>query len=88
MIGCMHAGVLEQALGLLVSLLLRNPAAAERAAAEGCVDTVLEAMEAAEAKRGFADSPVGAQWVLRQVCRIFCLNSIQASAEKNGHRAC
>jgi hypothetical protein len=60
--------VLEQALGLLVSLLLRNPAAAERAAAEGCADTVLEAMAAAQSGRGFADSPVGAQWVLRQVC--------------------
>ena len=59
--------MLEQALGLLVSLLLRNPAACEAAVACGCVDTVLDAMDAAESEKGFADSPVGAQWVLRQV---------------------
>lgn len=64
--GC--PGVLEQALGLLVTLLLRNPAAAERAAGAGCVDTVLEAMQAAEAGAGFLDNPLGAQWVQRQVC--------------------
>ena len=62
-----RTGVLEQALGLLVTLLLRNPAAAERAAGAGCVDTVLEAMQAAESDTGFADSPLGAQWVQRQV---------------------
>ena len=60
--------MLEQALGLLVTLLLRNPAAAERAAGAGCVDTVLEAMQAAESEAGFPDSPLGAQWVQRQVC--------------------
>ena len=63
-------GVLEQALGLLVTLLLRNPAAAERAAGAGCVDTVLEAMQAAESDAGFPDSPMGAQWVQRQVCAL------------------
>ncbi|KAK9915509.1 hypothetical protein WJX75_000068 [Coccomyxa subellipsoidea] len=64
------AGPLEQALGLLVSLMLRNPGVAERAAAAGCIDTVLDAMRAAEAfgARGFPDSAVGAQWVQRQAC--------------------
>lgn len=49
--------------------MLRNPAAAERAAAAGCIDTVLDAMRAAEAAAaagGFRDSAVGAQWVQRQ----------------------
>jgi hypothetical protein len=49
--------------------MLRNPGVAERAAAAGCIDTVLDAMRAAEAfgARGFPDSAVGAQWVQRQV---------------------
>lgn len=49
--------------------MLRNPGVAERAAAAGCIDTVLDAMRAAEAAgpRGFADSATGAQWVQRQV---------------------
>ncbi|CAL8469870.1 g9412 [Coccomyxa elongata] len=64
------SGPLEQALGLLASLMLRNPGVAERAAAAGCIDTVLDAMRAAEAAgpRGFPDSATGAQWVQRQAC--------------------
>ena len=81
------AGVLEQALGLLVSLLLRNPDACKAAVGCGCVDTVLEAMDAAESERGFADSPVGAQWVLRQVWEII-LVSLPALAPSSECPSC
>lgn len=60
------AGPLEQALGLLATLLLRNPTAAELAAESGCIDSCAEAMHACEAG-DFKDSAVGSQWVLRQV---------------------
>ena len=62
------AGPLEQALGLLATLLLRNPTAAELAAESGCIDSCMEAMQACEANN-FKDSAVGSQWVLRQVLR-------------------
>ena len=60
------AGPLEQALGLLATLLLRNPTAAELAAESGCIDSCMEAMQACEANN-FKDSAIGSQWVLRQV---------------------
>ena len=63
----MSAGPLEQALGLLATLMLRNPAAAELAAESGCIDSCVEAMQACQGN-AFTDSVTGTQWVLRQVC--------------------
>ena len=60
------AGPLEQALGLLATLMLRNPAAAELAAESGCIDSCVEAMQACQ-RDAFTDSGTGTQWVLRQV---------------------
>ena len=60
------AGPLEQALGLLATLMLRNPAAAELAADLGCIDSCIEVMQACE-RDNFLDSATGTQWVLRQV---------------------
>ena len=61
------AGPLEQALGLLGTLMLRNPEAAELAAESGCIDSCVEAMQACE-RDDFTDSATGTQWVARQVC--------------------
>lgn len=61
------AGPLEQALGLLGTLMLRNPEAAELAAESGCIDSCVEAMQACE-RDNFTDSATGTQWVARQVC--------------------
>ena len=60
------AGPLEQALGLLGTLMLRNPAAAELAVDSGCIDSCIDAMQACE-QDDFTDSATGTQWVLRQV---------------------
>ena len=60
------AGPLEQALGLLATLMLRNPAAAELAAESGCIESCVEVMQACE-QDNFRDSATGTQWVLRQV---------------------
>lgn len=66
------AGPLEQALGLLGTLMLRNPAAAEAAVEASCVDSCVEAMRACEGD-AFTDSATGTQWVARQVCLITCV---------------
>lgn len=55
---------MEQALGLLVALTLRNPSAATRAVEVGCVDTVLEVMKVCESG---VHGKLG-QWVQRQAC--------------------
>ena len=57
-------GAMEQALGLLVALTLRNPKAATRAVEVGCVDTVLEVMKVCESG---VHEKLG-QWVQRQAC--------------------
>ena len=55
-----------QVLGLLSTLLLRNPEAAAAAADAGCLEAVLEVMAADEAPA--ADDPRNAaQWAQRQV---------------------
>ncbi|KAL0024893.1 hypothetical protein WJX77_000671 [Trebouxia sp. C0004] len=59
-----HAGAMEQALGLLVALTLRNPSAAVRAVEVGCVDTVLEVMNVCQTG---VHGKLG-QWVQRQAC--------------------
>ncbi|KAL3155515.1 hypothetical protein ABBQ38_011067 [Trebouxia sp. C0009 RCD-2024] len=59
-----HAGAMEQALGLLVALTLRNPKAATRAVEVGCVDTVLEVMKVCQTG---VHGKLG-QWVQRQAC--------------------
>jgi hypothetical protein len=54
-----HSGdawVLEQALGLLAALTLRNPSAAERATELGCIDVVLEVRTAVRARGDSAPS--------------------------------
>lgn len=53
-----------QALGLLVALTLRNPSAAEKAVAMGCVDSVVDVMSQIDTN---AKDPRQAQWVQRQV---------------------
>ncbi|PSC67827.1 magnesium protoporphyrin IX chloroplastic-like [Micractinium conductrix] len=59
-------GVLEQALGLLTNLTLRNPEAAEKALECGCLDAVLELMRALlEGSNGKENRGNGAQ---RQAC--------------------
>ncbi len=58
------AGAMEQALGLLVALTLRNPSAATRAVEVGCVDTVLEVMNVCQTG---VHGKLG-QWVQRQAC--------------------
>ena len=58
------AGAMEQALGLLVALTLRNPSAATRAVEVGCIDTVLEVMNVCQTG---VHGKLG-QWVQRQAC--------------------
>ncbi|KAK9808657.1 hypothetical protein WJX72_001431 [[Myrmecia] bisecta] len=62
-----HSGsapTVEQALGLLAALTLRNPANAERAAEAGCVDAVIEVM----GLMGSNKNAQSVQWVQRQAC--------------------
>ncbi len=76
------AGPLEQALGLLATLMLRNPAAAELAADSGCIDSCVEVMQACE-RDNFSDSATGTQWVLRQVS----FSHLEASYRGDQHAA-
>lgn len=55
---------MEQALGLLAALTLRNPTAATLAVETGCVDAVLEVMKVCSTG---AHGKLG-QWVQRQAC--------------------
>lgn len=57
-------GAMEQALGLLAALTLRNPSAATLAVETGCIDSVLEVMQVCS--KG-AHGKLG-QWVQRQAC--------------------
>ena len=63
-IACCHTGAVEQALGLLVALTLRNPTAAAHAVEAGCIDTVLAVMRVCETG---VHGKLG-QWVQRQAC--------------------
>eukprot|EP00884_Botryococcus_braunii_P005371 jgi/Botrbrau1/14835/Bobra.0278s0005.1 len=56
---------IEQALGLLVALTLRNPSAGQKAVEAGCVDTVVDVMKAVDTNPKTAAT---AQWVQRQAC--------------------
>ena len=58
------SGAMEQALGLLVALTLRNPSAAAQAVEVGCIDTVLAVMKVCETR---VHGKLG-QWVQRQAC--------------------
>lgn len=58
------AGAMEQVLGLLAALTLRNPSAAVLAVEAGCIDAVLEVMKVCS--KG-VHGKLG-QWVQRQAC--------------------
>ncbi|KAK9843790.1 hypothetical protein WJX81_006589 [Elliptochloris bilobata] len=62
-------GALEQVMGLLSTLMLRNPEAAAAAAEAGCLEAVLEVMAAdADAAPEPGDTRSAAQWAQRQAC--------------------
>ncbi|KAK9812121.1 hypothetical protein WJX73_009040 [Symbiochloris irregularis] len=58
-----HLGALEQVLGLLAALTLRNPSGGDAAMEAGCIDAALEVMGAT------MNRAPAAQWAQRQACQ-------------------